>query len=139
MGRKSVAWGISILVAAGTLSIDAMLPAMAASKPVTTITLYDSGDVNIENMWQNYMIPLFEREHPTIKVHLIYSTSGASNTDIYDRIAAAEAAHKNSGIDIIGSNLAPEAAEAHLLETVNTKDIPNIAKVSPRVESVKLV
>jgi putative spermidine/putrescine transport system substrate-binding protein len=122
---------MAFLVPAALLGGGSWVSVLAAPKP-TTITLFDSGDVNIENMWQNQLIPLFEREHPTIKVNLIYSTSGSSNTTMFDRIAAAEAAHKNSGIDITGSNITPEAAEAHLLETVTAKNIPNIRHVAPR-------
>ena len=43
-----------------------------AAKTVT-INLYASGDVNVQSLWQQYLIPGFEKKYRGIKVNFIFS------------------------------------------------------------------
>jgi putative spermidine/putrescine transport system substrate-binding protein len=98
----------------------------------TTLTLYSSGDVNIQHLWNNTLIPAFEKANPSIHVHLLYSEHGTSNNAIFARLSAAVAAKKDPGIDLVDdSNTVMEAATANLMMPITTQQVPLLSHVDP--------
>lgn len=97
----------------------------------TTLNLYADGDVNVQHLWTNTLIPAFEKAYPTIKVHLIYAGSGTSSTATFARLSAAVAAKRDSGMDILDSGVVKQAIAANLMTPITTTQVPNIAHVEP--------
>lgn len=101
--------------------------AHASVKPIT-LTVLTGGDVNIQNLFQDELDPLFEREHPGIKVNTIFAESSSASTAAFARFAASIAAHQPSFFDISGIGM-----HHHFDIPLNTSNVPNLAKVTPGI------
>ena len=107
--------------------------APAASGPVT-LNHYLSGDVNIRDLWNNGLLPLYKKVNPNVTIDVTFSEHGTGDATTFDRIAAAKQAGKVSGIDTweTGGYLL-QGGEAGLIQKLSEKEIPNLAKVPPKV------
>jgi putative spermidine/putrescine transport system substrate-binding protein len=111
--------------ASATLSNTAEAPNNA-----NTLTVFSQGDVNVQSEWTKVLVPGFERAFPGDKIKLVYTTLGSENTSVYDEIAAAAKAGKNTSFDIVDGGVAAEGATAHLLVSVNKSELPLISHVN---------
>jgi putative spermidine/putrescine transport system substrate-binding protein len=105
--------------------------ASTASNQPTTLTLYISGDVNIQQVWQDHLIPLYEKSHPNVKVNIVMSTHGADDNATIARLAAGVKAHQNGNIDILEGMNVGQLAKANLVTHLTTQDIPMMAHINP--------
>ncbi|WP_165423773.1 extracellular solute-binding protein [Ktedonosporobacter rubrisoli] len=101
------------------------------STQATTLTVYASGDVNVQHLWQNTLIPGFEKANPNIKVKLIFAEHGTIDQTTLARMSAAVAAHKEPGMDLIESGIITQAATANLLQEVTPQQVPLMNRVDP--------
>jgi putative spermidine/putrescine transport system substrate-binding protein len=95
-----------------------------------TINLYASGDVNVQSLWQDHLIPAFEKKNPSIKVKLIFSEHGTQDGTTLARIGAAVKQRKWPGFDLIDGGLVTTLATDGLDQPVVKATIPNLAKVN---------
>jgi putative spermidine/putrescine transport system substrate-binding protein len=103
-----------------------------AAKSVT-INLYASGDVNVQSLYQQYLIPGFEKKNPGIKVNLIFSEHGVNDTPTLARIGAAVKQRKWSGFDLVDAGLVTTLATDGLTQPVVKATAPNIANVDQKL------
>lgn len=103
------------------------------SGETTTITMYSSGDVNVQQLWQNDLIPIFEKTHPDIKVKLVFSEHGDTDTTTLAKLAASVKAKQNFSFDLIDSGIISQAAQSNLLQTLNTTEVPRLSTVDPQL------
>lgn len=97
-----------------------------------TINLYASGDVNVQNLWQNNLIPGFQRTKAgkNIKVNFIFSEHGQNDSTTLARIGAAVKQRKWPGIDLIDSGIAKTLAFDGLNQPVLKATAPNLKHVN---------
>jgi putative spermidine/putrescine transport system substrate-binding protein len=100
----------------------------AAAKSVT-INLYASGDVNVQSLWQDHLIPGFEKKNPGIKVKFIFSEHGQNDTTTLARIGAAVKQRKWPGIDLVDGGLVQTLAIDGLTQPVTKATAPNVKLV----------
>ncbi len=96
----------------------------------TTINVYASGDVNVQALWQNNLIPYFEKANKGIYVHLIFSEHGTDDGTTLARIGAAVKARHWPGIDLVDGGLVTTLAGAGLDQPVSKATAPNLKRVS---------
>jgi putative spermidine/putrescine transport system substrate-binding protein len=96
----------------------------------TTIVVYASGDVNVQNLWQNNIIPHFEKENKGIYVKFIFSEHGTDDGTTLARIGAAVKGRHWPGIDLVDGGLVTTMAAAGLDQPVSKATAPNIKKVN---------
>jgi putative spermidine/putrescine transport system substrate-binding protein len=96
-----------------------------------TITFYSSGDVNVEQIWDEHLIPAYQKAYPGDKIRLIFSQSGAQDTTDYDAIAASVKAGQKSPVDLVESGATQQAAIANLLTKVTTTNLPAKTQIDP--------
>ena len=122
--------GLVAVVAAAMTS-----PSDAATKKAasTTINLYASGDVNVQSLWQQYLIPGFEKKNAGVKVNLIFSEHGVNDTPTLARIGAAVKQRKWPGIDIVDAGLVTTLATTGLTQPVVKATAPNVKNVDKRL------
>jgi len=123
----------SFVAVAASLAVVALssTQASAASAAQTTITLYSSGDVNVQQLWQTDLVPLFEKSHPRIKVNVIFSEHGTTDTAMLAKLIASVKAKQSFQFDILDSGLVSQASQANLLQKLNAKEIPLISRIDP--------
>lgn len=97
----------------------------------TTLTLYSSGDVNVQSLWKNTLIPEFQKANPSINIHLVYSVHGSNDQATFARISAAVAAKRDPGIDLLDDGSVLQAAQANLLFPTTSSQVPLVSHVDP--------
>ena len=119
----------ALVFAAAVLGTIAVVSAQG--KPMT-LTFYSSGDVNVKNLWENNLLPMYEKANPDVKFNFVFSQSGAGNQATIDRMAAAKKAGQTSGIDLIEGPVA-DAGDAGLLTKLDAKKIFRLNRVEENV------
>lgn len=98
-----------------------------------TVRFYLSGDVNIENLWKNTIIPGFEKAFPGYSVDVTFSEHGVNDTSTFTRIVAAVKGGNDPGFDMIEAGFALSLTQADLGQPVTTNEVPNLSKVSSQL------
>jgi putative spermidine/putrescine transport system substrate-binding protein len=96
----------------------------------TTIVVYASGDVNVQNLWQKNIIPHFENENKGYYVKFIFSEHGTDDGTTLARIGAAVKGRHWPGIDLVDGGLVTTMAAAGLDQPVSKATAPNLQKVN---------
>ena len=96
----------------------------------TTIVVYASGDVNVQNLWQNNIIPAFEKANKGIYVKFIFSEHRTDDGTTLARIGAAVKGRHWPGIDLVDGGLVTTMAAAGLDQPVAKATAPNLKKVN---------
>ncbi len=94
-----------------------------------TIRFYLSGDVNIEALWKNTIIPGFSQANPGYSVKVTFSEHGVNDTTTFARLGAAVKQGKDSGFDVLEAGFSMSAAQANLVTQVTTKEVANVKSV----------
>lgn len=106
----------------------------AKSSGPVTLNFYSSGDVNVQNLWQNDILPVYKKVAPNVTMNFVFSEHGQGDQATFDRIAAAKQAGKPSGVDIWETgNLLRQGGDAGLVEKVSASTIPNLSHVAQDV------
>ncbi len=127
----SVGFGAGVSAAAGR---QAHAKAHANPYPKSLhggFAFYSGGDTNVEQLWQDVLIPSFNRAYPHIKINYVFSEHGTNDVTTLDRVAQAVKNHQSSGFALLESatNAVELAARQRLFIPVTTKAIPNSANV----------
>lgn len=107
--------------------------AAARTDSTVTLTLYTSGDVNVQQLWESDLIPLYEKAHPNVKINVVYSAHGVNDGATQDKIIAASQSGNDSGFDIIDSGIVTNLAQANVLQKLSTAVVPNLSKIDPQL------
>jgi len=102
-----------------------------ASSDSTTLNVYANGDVNIQDLWQNTLIPGFEKANPGTKVSLQFDLHDANSQQVLAKLAAATKQKKDPGLDLV-EGMAQQTGDAGLLADPSTA-VPNLANVDAKV------
>jgi putative spermidine/putrescine transport system substrate-binding protein len=130
--KRKLCAALAVALVAVVAAVAAAATHAAATKTVT-INLYASGDVNVQSLWQQYLIPGFEKQNPGIKVHFIFSEHGQDDTTTLARIGAAVKQRKWPGIDLVDAGLVTTLATDGLTQPVVKATAPNIANVDKKL------
>jgi putative spermidine/putrescine transport system substrate-binding protein len=130
--KLSAMFGIALLAAVAAIAALATGSNAAtkhAAKKSVTINLYASGDVNVQSLWQDHLIPGFEKKNPNIKVKLIFSEHGQNDITTLARIGAAVKQRKWPGIDLVDGGIVTTLATDGLVQPVTKATAPNVKLV----------
>jgi len=97
----------------------------------TTISVAASGDTNVQELWQQILIPDFEKANPGSKVNFSFDLHGTNDQQNFAKLAAATQQGKDPGVDLVAS-FTDKASSAGLLADVGTA-VANLANVDPKV------
>lgn len=124
-------WIVPVVIAAFVMSIS--LVGAPAQGQVTGVTLYISGDTNIQEMFDKDLLPMFERD-TGVKAKMVFLEHGQGAQAILDKIIAAKRAGRQTDVDLYETQptfIAQGASEGIWLKI--TKDnMSNAAKVDPQ-------
>jgi putative spermidine/putrescine transport system substrate-binding protein len=124
---------VALLVVLAAVAATMTSSSNAATKKTVTINLYASGDVNVQSLWQKYLIPGFEKTNKGIKVNLIFSEHGTQDTTTLARIGAAVKQRKWPGIDLVDGGLVTTLAIDGLTQPVAKATAPNVKNVDSKL------
>ena len=92
------------------------------------VTVYVSGDVNVQNLWNKNLGPAFAKAFPGFSVKVLVEGSTSAST-VLARLGASVKTNQNPGMDILDGSFTT-AATGGLLAKVSTSNVPNLANVS---------
>ena len=133
MKRKHLGAIIVLALAVVLASVAAASAAEKRQAKADTIVLYASGDVNVQSLWQQYIIPGFEKKNKNINVKFIFSEHGVNDTTTLARIGAAVKQRKWPGIDLVDAGLVTTLATDGLTQPVTKATAPNIKNVDQKL------
>ncbi|MGW4733324.1 extracellular solute-binding protein [Streptomyces shenzhenensis] len=107
----------------------------AASGGSQEIVLYTDSDTGVQQLWENKLIPAFEKSHSGITVK--FSTGDVSNQSAQlASLAASVKQDKAPPMDIVvDSGFLPDASSADLLSEITTSNVPNSAGITEAMKS----
>ncbi|HEX4251006.1 MAG TPA: extracellular solute-binding protein [Pseudonocardia sp.] len=97
-----------------------------------TVTLYVSGDTNVKNLWQNTLIPGFQRAEPQYTVTMAFSEHGENDVTTLARLGAAVKNNSDPGEDLIDGAFT-QAATSGWTEKVSAANVANLKNVDPKL------
>ena len=96
-----------------------------------TFTFSSDGDVNVQNLWQQDLLPAFKKVCPQFTVKFLFDIHSTNSNLNVSKIAAAAKAGQQPPIDVADDSVAEAAAQAGLTETISATDVPAVAEVDP--------
>jgi len=132
---------LPMIQTATSLVLALVLSACAAAAPNgapaasggDSLTVYVGGDVNIRALYQDTLIPGFEKANPGSTVKLVFSEHGANDTATLAALGASQKTNNSPAMDLLESGVTPSAAQGGLLEKVTPQSVPNLAQVDPQL------
>jgi putative spermidine/putrescine transport system substrate-binding protein len=121
---------VAVVALAALVAVPAALAAKTHAQKTVTINLYASGDVNVQSLWQDHLIPGFQKANKGIKVKFIFSEHGTNDGTTLARIGAAVKQRKWPGIDIVDGGLSTTLAFDGLNQPVSKATAPNLKHVN---------
>jgi putative spermidine/putrescine transport system substrate-binding protein len=118
------------ICALALIAVPAAFAATTHAQKTVTINLYASGDVNVQSLWQDNLIPGFQKTSPGVKVNFIFSEHGTQDGTTLARIGAAVKQRKWPGIDLIDGGLVNTLAFDGLNQPVSKATAPNLKNVN---------
>lgn len=94
-----------------------------------TVTVFISGDTNVQTLWDDAIIPAFEKANPGATVKTQLDLHGEHDAQTLAKLTSAVKAGDDPGYDLIDAGFIQAAGSAGLLENVSSKKIANLAAV----------
>jgi len=97
------------------------------------VTLYISGDTNIQEMFDKDLLPLFERE-TGVKTQMVFLEHGQGAQGILAKIIAAKRAGRQTDVDLYETQptFIAQGASDDIWTKITKDNVPNSAKVDPQ-------
>ncbi|MGJ6980350.1 extracellular solute-binding protein [Aestuariimicrobium soli] len=99
----------------------------------TNLTVFLSGDTNMQELWEKALIPAFVKANPGYSVKVQLDLHGEHDAQTQAKLTAAQSQGKDSGIDLVDAGFVTGLAEAGVMEKVSTANVPNLAGVPENV------
>ncbi|MFI5879110.1 extracellular solute-binding protein [Streptomyces sp. NPDC051554] len=93
------------------------------------LTAYVSGDTNIQKLWEDIVVPAFEKANPGYQVKVVFSAHGTADATTLAKLQAAAKTGRDPGYDLMESSVTLNAATAGLLTKVSAKNVPGLKDV----------
>ncbi|MFE6996903.1 extracellular solute-binding protein [Microbacterium sp. NPDC057659] len=94
-----------------------------------SVTVFVSGDTNVQDLWQKGLVPAFEKANPGYKVKVDFDLHGQHDQQTVAKVTAATVQKRDPGIDLIDGGFVAQLAEGDLLQSVGEKEVPNLKTV----------
>lgn len=130
-GRLAAVLGVSAMgVLAACAPVAAGGSGKAAGADGTSLTVFISGDTNLQDLWEKGIIPAYEKANPDVKVSVTIDLSGKNDQQTVAKLTSATAAGKDPGFDLVDAGfVTSSAAEAGLLLEAGPDTISGLADV----------
>jgi putative spermidine/putrescine transport system substrate-binding protein len=105
----------------------------ASSSDPKALNVYANGDTNVQSLWQDTLIPGFEKANPGVKVSLQFDLHDENSSQVLAKLSAATQQKKDPGLDLV-EGMAQQAGAAGLLADPSSA-VPNLAPVDAKVKA----
>lgn len=103
----------------------------SSGDPADTLTVFISGDTNIQDLWEKGLIPAYEQAHPGVSVKTTIDLHGEHDQQTLAKLTSATAAGEDPGFDLIDAGFVTGgAADAGVLQPVGADTVSGLAGVA---------
>lgn len=100
-----------------------------ASTGTTNLTVFISGDTNVQALWDGSLIPAFEKAHPDVHVSTSIDLHGQHDAQTQANLTTAVNLGRTVAYDLVDAGWVATVGKAGLLATVDASAIPNLGNV----------
>ncbi|WP_022909286.1 extracellular solute-binding protein [Aestuariimicrobium kwangyangense] len=120
--------GAATVAGCAKKSTDATAPQGSASGSSggANLTVFLSGDTNMQELWEKALIPAFVKANPGYSVKVQLDLHGEHDAQTKAKLTAAQSQGKDSGLDLIDAGFVTGLAEAGIMEPISTSNVPNL-------------
>ena len=93
------------------------------------LTVFISGDTNVQDLWQKSLIPAFEKANPGYSVRTDIDLHGQHDSQTMAKLTSATQQNKDPGFDLVDAGFISQASKASLLTEVSSSNIAALANV----------
>lgn len=108
-------------------------PASDGGDEAKTVSVWISGDTNVQALWEETLIPAFEEANPDFTVEVNLDLHGENDSQTVAKLQAATDQDEEPDMDVMDGGLVQQAALAGLLVEPTVSDIPALANISDTV------
>lgn len=134
--KRSLAAGFLAVCAVGALTACAPVAATGTSADAssggdgTSLTVFISGDTNVQDLWDNGIIPAYEKENPGVTVNTTIDLHGEHDQQTVAKLTTATEAGDDPGYDLIDAGfVTSSAAQAGTLLDIEADTVSGLADV----------
>jgi putative spermidine/putrescine transport system substrate-binding protein len=98
-----------------------------------SLTVYSSGDVNVQDLYNKVIIPAFKKANPGVAVKFVFSVHSVQDTAMLSRLSASRQTKSDPPMDVV-EGPTKAAALGKLLTPLTPAEVPAISKVEPALE-----
>ncbi|MFH5880018.1 extracellular solute-binding protein [Arthrobacter sp. NA-172] len=88
-----------------------------------TITVFISGDTNVQNLWEKSLVPAFEKANPGYHVKVTLDLHGEHDAQTLAKLTSATEQNKEPDFDLVDGGFVSKASAANLLTSVSSQTI----------------
>lgn len=99
----------------------------------TNLTVFLSGDTNMQELWEKALIPAFVKANPGYSLKVQLDLHGEHDAQTKAKLTAAKEQGKDAGVDLVDAGFVSGLAEAGAMEKVSAENVPNLAGVPTNV------
>ncbi|MFT8650407.1 MAG: extracellular solute-binding protein [Bifidobacterium psychraerophilum] len=102
----------------------------SASTDKGTVTVFISGDTNVQDLWEKGLIPAFNKQYPNITVKTEIDLHGEHDQQTVAKLATSVKAGEDPGYQLVDAGwVTGQGAKANLLEKATESNISNLSDV----------
>jgi putative spermidine/putrescine transport system substrate-binding protein len=93
------------------------------------LTVFISGDTNVQLLWEQDLIPAFEKDNPGYTAIVELDLHGLHDSQTVAKLTSATQQNKDPGFDLVDGGFISQIAAAGLLTNVSTSNLSGLADV----------
>jgi putative spermidine/putrescine transport system substrate-binding protein len=101
----------------------------ATSSGKTSLTVFISGDTNVQDLWDKALIPAFEKQDPNVTVSTSIDLHGEHDAQTQANLATAVKAGTSVAYDLIDAGFVSTVGKAGLLTKATSSTVANLKSV----------
>ncbi|MCZ9882625.1 extracellular solute-binding protein [Arthrobacter sp. B2a2-09] len=105
----------------------------ASASPDKTVTVFISGDTNVQALWEKSLVPAFEKANPGYSVKVTLDLHGEHDAQTLAKLTSATEQNKEPDFDLVDGGFVPSASAANLLTPVSSQTISALNGVPQNV------
>ena len=94
-------WRMKTPFLLGTLLLGMTTVSAQAQTTPVTLNFYSGGDVNVKDLWENNLLPLYQKTHPNVKINLVFSLARRQQSSHHRPDGRRQEGRQVSGIDML--------------------------------------
>ncbi|MHC6219482.1 extracellular solute-binding protein [Arthrobacter sp. MMS24-S77] len=94
-----------------------------SASPDKTVTVFISGDTNVQNLWEKSLVPAFEKANPGYHVKVTLDLHGEHDAQTLAKLTSATEQNKEPDFDLVDGGFVSKASAANLLTSVSSQTI----------------